>query len=172
MEKKDKNSTANQLTQNLDALVELYCALLAKSNQEGDGIWSRFNAMVSINFGLFAAFVFVFQTDKPQLELYRPLFLILICGIGIVTSIWSFYVLLRLWGWQQYWRNQLTKVEQGFPKSSEWARSFSPKGEEARLLLNDPGVNRSLWFGYTQPFIAIFVIAWIVLLVITFSSGF
>jgi len=171
MKNKERANTS-QAAESLGALVELYCALLSKSSQEGDGIWSRFNAMVSINFGLFAAFVFVFQTDKPDFGLHRHTLLSVICLVGIVASIWSFYVLLRLWEWQQYWRDQLKKVEQGFPESQGWVRSFTPEGEEARLLMYDPGVKRSVWFGYTQPFIAIFVIAWIALLIISISSRF
>jgi hypothetical protein len=149
----------------LDALVELYCALLTKSSQEGDGIWSRFNVMVGINAGLVAAFAFVFQTDKPALSFQRQNMMLVICVMGITASIWSFHVLLRLWGWQQYWRDRLRQVESVFPDTPGWVRSFTPEGERV-LLTTDPGVKRSLWFGYTQPFMAMFLLAWIALLVI------
>lgn len=152
---------------NIDALVLLYSALLTKSSQEGDGIWSRLNAMVGINFALFAAFVFVFGTRDPAFNSKRWL-LLFISAIGALISLWSFYVLLRLWAWQQYWRARLSEVEQGFPKMSFWPRSFDWKAHG--LLESDPGVKRSLWLGYTQPFIAIFIIAWIVLLVLTWRS--
>lgn len=151
----------------LEALTNLYCALLAKSNQEGDGIWSRFNVMVGINFALFLAFVFLFQLQAPALIGGRKVLLLLVCIMGLITSVWSFHVLLRLWAWQQYWRTQLSRVEQAFPQSPGWVRSFTPEGQEGQLLTSDPGAKRSLWLGYTQPFMAIFIFGWLVLLVLT-----
>ena len=45
----------------------LYEILFTKLNQEGDGIWGRFNILVAINFALFAGFGYVcLRTDRPK----------------------------------------------------------------------------------------------------------
>jgi hypothetical protein len=163
----DIAAVPRQPPEQFDVLMDLYCALLTKSSQEGDGIWSRFNVMIGINAGLVAAFAFVFQADKPGLALQRYSLLLVICIMGIAASLWSLYVLLRLWGWQQYWRNQLRRIEDVFPDAPGWVKSFTPEGSDRYLLRSDPGVRTSLWLGYTQPFMGIFLLAWIALTVIT-----
>lgn len=144
-------------------LLELYVVLLNKSNQEGDGIWSRFNILVALQGALFAGYAYV-STHLRDFNV--PIFdmLALICVAGILTSGWSFYVLNRLWAWQQYWRIQLACVERGFPDAPHWPRPFSPKSPDDRLLNTDPGVKRSLHLGSTQPFMTLIFLAWALLL--------
>lgn len=153
----------------LEQRLTLYGIIFQKFNQEGDGIWSRFNVMASINLALLSAFGYLHFRENSSDRLGMMLAL---CVAGLIISAWSSFVLIRLWSWHQIWRENLVEIEKGFPKSAGWATPH--------LSLNKPRVGfigfnwkKEGWArnpGYTQPFIWILIIAWISLLVYSLGN--
>jgi hypothetical protein len=139
----------------LETRIELYGILFTKFNQEGDGIWARFNMMLGTNLGLFAAFGYSLRGDSGMPKAVPGL----ICLAGLVTAMWSCYVLARLWKWHQHWRDQLTFLERSFSTRLPRPHVDSPKWYRV-----DPGASEA-WRrpGYTQPFLWVVVAAWAVL---------
>ena len=99
-------------------VMKIYEILSAKLNQEGDGIWSRFNILVGINLALFAGFAFVYSRKHSAVLWWW--FALGICLAGVLASIWSLYVLKKLWKWHKYWKDELVAIEEKFP--SDWPR--------------------------------------------------
>ena len=75
-----------------EQLMTLYGILFAKLNQEGDGIWGRFNILVGLNLALFAAFGYLCSGGNSRLEMWREIAMSLSFG-GLLLSCWSFHVL-------------------------------------------------------------------------------
>jgi hypothetical protein len=142
----------DDLTQRLT----LYTIIFDKFNQEGDGIWSRFNIMIGINLALYAAFGFVYLSDKKLWELA-----VSICIGGLLQSIWSIYVVSRLWTWHERWRLILQKIEESFPDRSDWIK---PHGNLPSNLEVDPfqSQEKSVWLSCLKPYYT-HVLLWLII---------
>ncbi len=133
----------------------MYRILFTKFNQEGDGIWARFNWMVGLNLSFFAAFGYVWLVAPVKHHYWREICLTLSTGGLIITS-WSMYVLDRLWKWHQHWREQLKIIEGAFPEEPGWVR---PHWDSSKWISFEPGLKR--WIpGYTQLFHWLFFVGW------------
>lgn len=134
-----------------DSILSLYEIVFTKFNQEGDGIWGRFNIVLALNLAIFAGVALICFADR------RPIHWRLLAGSlsvgGLLTSIWSLYVLHRLWASHRRWRERLEEIQKNFP--SGWVTPVGP--------------SRSTWigrFGLTQPYLVLFAIAWALLLAV------
>src|SRR5262245_37160536 len=145
-----------------DAQLEwfrLYELLWAKLNQEGDGIWARFNILVGLNAGLLAAFTFFFASESRH-PLWRE-FTVGISVLGVLLSSWSLLVLNGLWAWHRHWKSQLAMLEARFPR--DWPTPHKTRPSGLPLWRGAPGS--------TQPIFFVLVIAWAVLLGVGATHG-
>ena len=122
-------------TSRLGHLVTLHTTLFTKLNQEGDGIWSRFNILVAINLALFAGFGAIRLSKEAHGEWWPVL--CGLCAVGFVLSLWSWQVLQRLWIWSDYWGDELRNIEKdaawNLPKpmtNSEKNKRLYPNGKK------------------------------------------
>ena len=114
----DKSNGITEQTEKFSHLMDLYGILFEKFNQEGDGIWERFNIMVGINIALFGGFVYIFFAEpRPTLWCVISLLLAL---VGVLLTSWSIFVLDQLWLWHEYWRDVLIQIEESFPRNEGW----------------------------------------------------
>ena len=112
-------------------LMEHYTHLLGQLQYEGAGIWSRFNIMFGINVSLFG------------------------------LSIWSIYVMQRLWSYHEHWKNMLCEAEKAFP--DEYVKLFT----KIPSNLKREKKSWELWLkSYTQPFFAILSLIWLLIMVL------
>jgi len=140
-------------------LLTLYGHVLGMLQYEGSGIWSRFNTMFSVNALLFGVASFVFA-GKPA---HWQSFLVGLGVLGITLSLWSVYVLRRLWMWQRHWKAVLEGIESGFPVARGWARALSTR--PAALRYKEHWY--TTWFmKYTQPFFGILTAVWIFVIIL------
>lgn len=156
-----QENSGQAVNDELNHIVSLYNTLFTKFNQEGDGIWRRFHFMAAINLTFYASF-FVVLKEPEQLP-YKSYYLISICAIGILFCSWSLYVQVRLWKWHQVWRNELKKIELSFPDRPGWTKPLI--GNKYAVLKHDPGEKRSFLIGYTQVYLYIFIIIWLIFMV-------
>ncbi len=126
---------------------------------EGSGIWSRFNIMFTVNIFLFGIASFIFSSQPP----YWAYFIIGLGVLGILLSLWSIYVLRKLWLWHYYWRSVLTKIEINFPKKLTYPRPFS---DIPSNLKKKHRWYQTLLLAYTQPFFLILCIIWFFLILL------
>lgn len=137
-----------------DLTLEQYKLLWEKLNQEGDGIWSRFNIMTGITVALFTGFGILILQEKQTHNIY--IFTVGICFLGMLNSIWSYQTLERLWSWHRYWKDCLIEIEKAFS-----AKQLKPHSKQpdlgSRLIPNS-------WF-----FLITFIV-WILLLLTVWRS--
>ena len=147
---KDSSSTDN--------LLQLYSILFDKFNQEGDGIWNRFNIMFTINTAILGGLVYIyFLESSPP---WRIEILIGLCIVGLLLAVWSLHVLKRLWFWHDHWRNLLAEMETTFPSDNSWPQPHKGMIEKGNRL-------RRVWvLRYTQPFLLVLIAAWSLLLIL------
>lgn len=160
-QERDSALTVGSHRHDLSALVELYGILFTKFNQEGDGIWNRFNIMFAISVAIFGGVVYVYFAN-PRPTLWRQISVGLSTG-GLLSTIWSIYVLGRLRLWHQHWRNMLKEIEQAFPEREGWVK---PHWQLPPSLKRDPKMAGRWPPPYTQVFFYILAIAWVTLLVL------
>lgn len=141
-------------------LMEHYTHLLGQLQYEGAGIWSRFNIMFGINVSLFGLETVLFNFACQTSECLT--FIIALGGLSF--SIWSIYVMQRLWCYHEHWKEMLCEAEKAFPK--EYVTLFTKipsklkrKKKKWELFLKS----------YTQPFFVILSLIW--LLVIIFNHA-
>jgi len=139
----------------------LYELLWAKLNQEGDGIWSRFNILVGLNLALFAGFAFFFASD-PRRPLWRE-FSVGIALLGIGASVWSLLVLKGLWVWHRHWKSQLVALEEHFPKSDGWVTPHKTLPQGLPFWRGAPGSTQAVFF--------VLMVVWGVLLGVAITHG-
>ena len=82
-------------------LMEHYTHLLGQLQYEGAGIWSRFNIMFGINVSLFGLETVLFNSICQTSEYLT----FIIAFGGLSFSIWSIYVMQRLWSYHEHWKN-------------------------------------------------------------------
>ena len=126
-------------------LLVLYQILFTKLSQEGDGIWSRFHFLVAYNLSLFVAAGYVYS-KRSDISMWWEVCIAITLG-GIAASIWSSYVIRKLWGAHTHWKKQLKKIEAGFPRKVGWARALLDFDD---ALPKDPSIPGKL--KTTQPF--------------------
>ena len=96
-------------------LMEHYTHLLGQLQYEGAGIWSRFNIMFGINVSLFGLETVLFNSVCQTSEYLT----FIIAFGGLSFSIWSIYVMQRLWSYHEHWKNMLCEAEKTFPDEYE-----------------------------------------------------
>ena len=96
-------------------LMEHYTHLLGQLQYEGAGIWSRFNIMFGINVSLFGLETVLFNSICQTSEYLT----FIIAFGGLSFSIWSIYVMQRLWSYHEHWKNMLCEAERLF-RMSMW----------------------------------------------------
>jgi hypothetical protein len=139
-----------------EKLMALYGILFAKLNQEGDGIWGRFNILVGLNLALFAAFGYLCSGGNSRLEMWREIAMSLSFG-GLLLSFWSFHILRTLLKWHSHWRDELRKIEKAFPASDGWVK---PLNDLPPWLPRPPGKPKRWPLADTEPFFLLFIVAW------------
>jgi len=142
---------------NIDYYLQIYDQVHETHRYEGNGIWSRFNIMISLNMILFGLLTFL----KNQ-----KMFIIIICVVGILLCLWAIYVLYKLWTWHVHWCNTLKEIECLFPEKFPKPFSKIPdKLKKSNIFRGKP-----LFFAYTQPFLFIFCLLWAFLLIFTIKG--
>lgn len=137
-------------------LLALHGSLFTKLNQEGDGIWARFNMIVATNLALFAGFGAIrlhARSDELRLLLYA------ICGVGVLLCCWSVYILGRLWKWHGRWYDQLTSIERSFPVGLP-----RPLTDSAGTRHKVRTAFHTYTLSYTQPIMLGFAVAWLLII--------
>ena len=162
-EKKEKEQKEKiidtELSEEID-IVEYYNGLLGQMQYEGSGLWNRFNIMLGLNVSLFGLGAFVFSSDN----IYKYKFLVLLSFIGLFYSIWSLFVLRKLWMWHYRWADVLREIEIILPAKL-------PKPFTGSTKLKRKVTNFHLWVkAYTQPFFWVIGIVWIILLTYNISN--
>ena len=124
-------------------LMEHYTHLLGQLQYEGAGIWSRFNIMFGINVSLFGLETVLFNSICQTSEYLT----FIIAFGGLSFSIWSIYVMQRLWSYHEHWKNMLCEAEKAFP--DEYVKLFT----KIPSNLKREKKSWELWLkSYTQPF--------------------
>lgn len=138
-------------------LMEHYTHLLGQLQYEGAGIWSRFNIMFGINVSLFGLETVLFSSVCQTSEYLT----FIIAFGGLSFSIWSIYVMQRLWSYHEHWKNMLCEAEKAFP--DEYVKLFT----KIPSNLKREKKSWELWLkSYTQPFFAILSLIWLLIMVL------
>ena len=138
-------------------LMEHYTHLLGQLQYEGAGIWSRFNIMFGINVSLFGLETVLFNSICQTSEYLT----FIIAFGGLSFSIWSIYVMQRLWSYHEHWKNMLCEAEKAFP--DEYVKLFT----KIPSNLKREKKSWELWLkSYTQPFFAILSLIWLLIMVL------
>ena len=139
-------------------LVYYYGYLLGQLQYEGAGIWNRFNIMITLNGSLLGLVAFAYEKVTVQ---DKYLFLLFFSIIGLLFSIWSLYVLKKLWIYHYHWKDKLADVELLFPKNIPTPISgIKPPNKD-----NGSKRNREIkaWlYSYTQPFFIMLMVLWLI----------
>lgn len=137
--------------------MEHYTHLLGQLQYEGAGIWSRFNIMFGINVSLFGLETVLFNSICQTSEYLT----FIIAFGGLSFSIWSIYVMQRLWSYHEHWKNMLCEAEKAFP--DEYVKLFT----KIPSNLKREKKSWELWLkSYTQPFFAILSLIWLLIMVL------
>jgi hypothetical protein len=142
-------------------LMEIYAQVNEIQRYEGEGIWSRFNILVSLNMVLFGAVTFVFTAKIDGGDTLTKLVSI----FGCLLTLWAVYVLRRLWMWHAHWKSTLQEIESRFP--ANLPRPFSSR---PRSLVKRSSWMQAWLLAYTQPFMWILFAIWVSLAVLSFSG--
>lgn len=153
----DKHHQPNSETPELSDLIQLYEIMNEQQKYEGSGIWERFNIMFSVNIVIFGLVAFVFTNHPP----YWKIIIVIMSSLGFLLSLWSIYVLQRLWLWHIHWKKILTEMEEGFPDVPYWPRPFSKR---PAYLIKKKNWFTTVLLSYTQPFFVIICCIWLILL--------
>lgn len=157
-DKKDDIITAN----NIAEYIQIYEQVNETQRYEGAGIWSRFNIIVSLNIILFGVLTFVITTNLTSARLL----FIVVSFAGGMFSLWSIYVLRRLWLWHSHWKMMLQNIESKFP--SYLPRPFTSRPKN---LTKSTTWYQSWLLSYTQPFMFILLFMWLVLLGLSINGS-
>lgn len=145
-----------------DRIIMQYSIVQEVQKYEGEGIWGRFNIMLSTNTILMAAIGF-FYSSKPS---YWSV-LVLVTSIGgLLHSFWALYVLRRLWLWHGHWKEVLVNIEARFPDYLEKPLTCRP----VYLRRSRNGRWSSLFLAYTQPFIIVMSLIWLTMIILSIAS--
>lgn len=136
----------------IDEGTALYLhSLVTIQRSESDGLWSRFNIVVSVNVALIvlAGYVIANAPDGGQV------FMVLLSVAGVIDCLWSIHVLHRLWLWHDYWvslvQSAARSLPPGIPKLYE-VMPVKPPRVRGRM--------RAAILRYTQPFLLVFGVVW------------
>jgi hypothetical protein len=162
--RKQPNDVIAKNSDDLNYLFAIYQLVFEKHNQEGDGIWNRFNVMIGINVAMLGVFAFIYSSNARPIH-WRELG-IGICIVGLSVCFWSLYVLKNLWLWHEHWRDKCRLIEANFPSYAPWVRPHT-EIHEKKLVVSISMVRRSIT-AYTQPFLLIFSLLWIAIIVLLF----
>lgn len=141
--------------------LRVYELLWAKLNQEGDGIWSRFNIILALHLALFAGFAFFFTADPPH-RLWRE-FSVGIASLGVLASFWALAVLKGLWVWHRHWKSQLVKFEEQLCDKEGWLKPQTALPEDLPFWRGAPGA--------TQPVFLVLLLVWAALIGVAVAYG-
>lgn len=117
---------------------------------EGDGIWNRFNVLVSINVLLLGIITLIY--DKENVKIL----LMIISGFSILMNIWGLYSLYRLWTWHNYWKEKIAEIEALLP--DDLPKLFVNR---PRKLKKRYSRFRVVFLSATQPFMVFMTVLWI-----------
>jgi hypothetical protein len=147
---------------------ELYALVLTKLNQEGDGIWSRFNYLIGLNVALIGIYFFTLKEILPIDRDLISYFLVGISLFGLFITRNTFLVLRNLWKWELHWKQKARQIERSFPPEGRLLhrRSASKPGASFSSLTRDSETKLPLLYGTTQPTVLVFGIAWLSMLAI------
>ena len=135
-----------------EVVREIYGIVHETHRYEGNGIWNRFNILVSLHMVLFGAAAFIYSSPQPGA---RTLLTILSVA-GCLLSLWAVHVLRRLWLYHGYWKDWLVQLEHTFPLGLP--RPFSSRPPR----LNKGSTWYRSWFlAYTQPFMFVLFLVWV-----------
>jgi hypothetical protein len=136
-------------------LVEYYGYTLCQLQYEGSGIWSRFNILFGLNISLFGLETVLFTIGFRASE-----YLTLIIAIGgILFSLWSLYVMQRLWGYHDHWKEMVCHAEKMLPEY--YIKPFTGIPSDLKKKKTKLGK----WLkSYTQPFFVILAVIWFLLI--------
>lgn len=160
-------SKKTPISADLGLRLKLYSILFTKFNQEGNGIWARFNIVIGINLLFFSWFGYVYFHRNDVPNIWHNICIGISLG-SFIISVWSIYVQKRLWYWHTHWRNMLIKIENFFPNKEGWVK---PHWQLPPGLGRDPGLSQTFWPPqYTLPFLYVLAIAWGVLLILLLTG--
>jgi hypothetical protein len=142
----------------LSHLLDIYERVNETHRYEGEGIWSRFNILLSLHVVLFGAVGFLFSSQPPRASTIA----LLISLAGCLLSLWAIYVLQRLWLWHRHWRVVLCEIESRFPPGLP--RPFT---DYPPTLRRSTAWYQSWLLAYTQPFMIILLFSWLALGLLT-----
>lgn len=121
--------------------------------------------MAAITLALFTAIGFlVFDDTRDAMWQSAAL---LICLGGLALTGWSIYVMHRLWGWHEHWRQLLQQMESGFPRARGWVQPFS---SAPGRLYTKPIARRWRRPAGTQPYLYAFLVTWTAILIALLSG--
>jgi len=146
---------------NLDYYLQIYEQVNETQRYEGAGIWSRFNIIISLNIILFGLLTLIASQNSGITKL---LFIIVSLSGGLF-SLWAMYVLRRLWLWHSHWKATLQNIESLFP--DQFPKPFSSRPQK---LKKNSAWYQSWLLSYTQPFILILFLMWVVLFVLSING--
>lgn len=145
----------------LESLLQVYSQVNETQRYEGEGIWSRFNILVSLHMVLFGAVAFIFSSQPPGAQ---ALVAIVSLG-GALISLWAIYVLRRLWLWHTHWKNTIQSIESQFPPCLP--RPFSSR---PATLQKNSAWYQSWLLAYTQPFMLLLCLLWILIAILVLQG--
>lgn len=143
-------------------LLDLYRVMHETQRYEGDGIWNRFNILISANIVLLGASGFVYSST-PQDD--AAVVIVCLATAGGFLSAWAAYVLHSLWKWHRHWIQVIRQIECTFPPYLP-----RPLNIKARSGLRSRRWYRDWLLSYTQPIMYIFLVLWLSLLSLTMTG--
>ena len=147
--------TESNLAEPPKEFIELYKIAFQKLNQEGDGIWARFNYLMSVCIALAGGYVFALKelSTKPV----QATVLLCISLFGLFASGWTFRTLRGLWWRHDGWARKVLEIESKFPDSPFWVKVLTNPNDGASF--NDRR-SAKLFRGATQPLMAVLCVGW------------
>ncbi|GAA6211570.1 hypothetical protein NBRC116602_13110 [Hyphomicrobiales bacterium 4NK60-0047b] len=143
---------------NTHHLLELYNLAMTKLNQEGDGVWARFNILIALNITIGAGYLYALKELSTSKLLGFAL--IIIALVGGFVAIVTYRTLAKLWLWHEHWKEKVRELENHFPKNDGWIGLLG-KNKKPTTLNKKP-----IMFTGTQPIIMAFIISWKIALII------
>lgn len=139
-----------------DQVFEMYKVAHEMQRYDGDGIWSRFNILFTLNSVLLAT-----ATVAERFPGFLSgAVLITLCAAGAIISLWALYVLRRLWKWHDHQKQVLEDLEALLPKDLPKLISNRPENLRGRPKWLPPMLD-----DHTQPFMLVMAALWLALLV-------
>lgn len=152
--RRTQEEDAKQVPSNPPEILELYGYFLGNSQYEASGIWSRFNIIISVDVFLFGIVALMLAGEAT----FSSLIIVVIATAGSLFSLWSMYVLNRLWQYHSHWKNIISTMEEDYFRALGWPTPFSKLPPHLRR-------KKRSWFqtwfvSYTQPFFLVLFILW------------